>query len=500
MSSDNYETRLSRFEAGEIAPDGLFEPVFQDAQTPEPVSMSVWDSRHSKRLESLKLPGSTSSQEENLRLSAVVQRGSQADFILATDPVELDVEQYQHFVAQSKAGKVALETAIASNFRLVEWFVRATMGFHRSDTGSRGGVPRGVIIKDLATLCGGDLDYSDRIQIATIGLIQAFNSYTGLTTKGKAVYFSTWALVSMENELLKQRGHVQSPVSVPIGINGDARRFHRIRGKLDRDGAHNPSYDELYQAYTDVGLRDVDLPELDKLNQIKNMMQPLSWEVLRRFTAKKIAENSDIELREDDEELFIDEILADDGIGLTVGDEAINYLLTKTVNEMVFVCQPSPLTNREKEILGLRFGLDANDSLTLEDISHVFGVSAERIRQILTGINEKLRDNYQSTKLLDIRFGFADEDPRFGLRSEFKLDEFDSEQLGLQRYIPIPSPAYQPLTRYAGAEALKRYTYEELAELDALAAGQSTENLQLPLSRDLSRDIYQINKAGNRAD
>ena len=61
----------------------------------------------------------------------------------------------------------------------------------------------------------------------------------------------------------------------------------------------------------------------------------------------------------------------------------------------------SELSDREKQVLRLRFGLDDGQARTLEEVGREFGVTRERIRQIEAKTLAKLRNPHRSQKLRD---------------------------------------------------------------------------------------------------
>ena len=59
------------------------------------------------------------------------------------------------------------------------------------------------------------------------------------------------------------------------------------------------------------------------------------------------------------------------------------------------------LTDRERRIIEMRYGLDNEQGLTLKEVGHEFGLTRERIRQIEKEALAKLRHPSRSRKLID---------------------------------------------------------------------------------------------------
>jgi RNA polymerase primary sigma factor len=77
-------------------------------------------------------------------------------------------------------------------------------------------------------------------------------------------------------------------------------------------------------------------------------------------------------------------------------DAASRQLLREQLEEML-----DDLTDREREVLHLRFGLEDGHAYTLEEVGKRFGVTRERIRQIEAKALRKLRHPSRSRKLRD---------------------------------------------------------------------------------------------------
>jgi len=77
-------------------------------------------------------------------------------------------------------------------------------------------------------------------------------------------------------------------------------------------------------------------------------------------------------------------------------DEAANSMLRQQFRDVL-----SSLTDRERRIIEMRYGLDNEQGLTLKEVGHEFGLTRERIRQIEKEALAKLRHPSRSRKLID---------------------------------------------------------------------------------------------------
>ena len=81
---------------------------------------------------------------------------------------------------------------------------------------------------------------------------------------------------------------------------------------------------------------------------------------------------------------------------LSVEDEVAARVLGETLNEIL-----GTLTERQRKVLELRFGINDGKERTLEEVGQVFGVTRERIRQIEAKALRKLRHPSRSRKIKD---------------------------------------------------------------------------------------------------
>ena len=97
----------------------------------------------------------------------------------------------------------------------------------------------------------------------------------------------------------------------------------------------------------------------------------------------------------EEEDSHLGDFIPDDGT-LAPSEAASHQLLKEQVEDVL-----ASLTNRERRVLQLRFGLDDGRGRTLEEVGKEFGVTRERIRQIEAKALRKLRHPSRSKKLKD---------------------------------------------------------------------------------------------------
>ena len=223
-----------------------------------------------------------------------------------------------------------------------------------------------LVVSIAKRYIGRGMLFLDLVQEGNFGLLKAIDKFD----VSKGYKFSTYATWWIRQHIVRSIADKGRTIRIPVHMNESVSKVRICVSKFLSEKGRFPSTQEIVDR---TGFSN------DRVEELKVYMNDI------------VSLDSPIGEEEHGEQTVLCDFISSD---FRTDEEAMRSSLQEAIQD-TFEC----LSEKEQQILSLRFGLDDNCPKTLEEVGLVYGVTRERIRQIEAKALKKLRNPKQSRKL-----------------------------------------------------------------------------------------------------